>query len=128
MVLILILENFFFFANSIEIILFRVFKSNTSNEMKLPSLKDIYHKKQRENKQLPERNLTSSSPNHPPEVTWSALCGVERSCFPPRLGFSAFPGGLAAHLLSSPCGGRATPSICLFPGADSGPNATHEAK
>ncbi|XP_047683441.1 M-phase phosphoprotein 9 isoform X2 [Prionailurus viverrinus] len=44
-------------------------QSNTSNEMKLPSLKDIYHKKQRENKQLPERNLTSaSSPNHPPEV------------------------------------------------------------
>ncbi|XP_036209763.1 M-phase phosphoprotein 9 isoform X3 [Myotis myotis] len=42
--------------------------ANTSNEMKLPSLKDIYHKKQRENKQLPERNLTSSSPNHPPEV------------------------------------------------------------
>ncbi|XP_032166553.1 M-phase phosphoprotein 9 isoform X4 [Mustela erminea] len=44
-------------------------QSNTSNEMKLPSLKDIYHKKQRENKQLPERNLTSpSNPNHPPEV------------------------------------------------------------
>uniref|UniRef100_A0A7N5P4E5 M-phase phosphoprotein 9 n=1 Tax=Ailuropoda melanoleuca TaxID=9646 RepID=A0A7N5P4E5_AILME len=44
-------------------------QSNTSNEMKLPSLKDIYHKKQRENKQLPERNLTSASnPNHPPEV------------------------------------------------------------
>uniref|UniRef100_G1QL95 M-phase phosphoprotein 9 n=1 Tax=Nomascus leucogenys TaxID=61853 RepID=G1QL95_NOMLE len=43
--------------------------SNTSNEMKLPSLKDIYYKKQRENKQLPERNLTSASnPNHPPEV------------------------------------------------------------
>uniref|UniRef100_A0A2K6FJG0 M-phase phosphoprotein 9 n=1 Tax=Propithecus coquereli TaxID=379532 RepID=A0A2K6FJG0_PROCO len=42
---------------------------NTSNEMKLPSLKDIYHKKQRENKQLPERNFTSASnPNHPPEV------------------------------------------------------------
>uniref|UniRef100_A0A8C9ACE5 M-phase phosphoprotein 9 n=1 Tax=Prolemur simus TaxID=1328070 RepID=A0A8C9ACE5_PROSS len=42
---------------------------NTSNEMMLPSLKDIYHKKQRENKQLPERNLTSASnPNHPPEV------------------------------------------------------------
>ncbi|KAF3820613.1 hypothetical protein GH733_005158, partial [Mirounga leonina] len=40
-----------------------------TNEMKLPSLKDIYHKKQRENKQLPERNLTSTSnPNHPPEV------------------------------------------------------------
>ncbi|XP_023394983.2 M-phase phosphoprotein 9 isoform X2 [Loxodonta africana] len=44
-------------------------QSNTSNEMKLPSLKDIYHKKQRENKQLPERNLTfASTPNHPPEV------------------------------------------------------------
>ncbi|XP_027948250.1 M-phase phosphoprotein 9 isoform X3 [Eumetopias jubatus] len=44
-------------------------QSSTSNEMKLPSLKDIYHKKQRENKQLPERNLTSASnPNHPPEV------------------------------------------------------------
>nr|XP_025123549.1 M-phase phosphoprotein 9 isoform X7 [Bubalus bubalis] len=44
-------------------------QSNTSNEMKPPSLKDIYHKKQRENKQLPERNLTSASnPNHPPEV------------------------------------------------------------
>nr|XP_021525620.1 M-phase phosphoprotein 9 isoform X4 [Aotus nancymaae] len=44
-------------------------QSNTSNEMKLPSLKDIYYKKQRENKQLPERNLTSASnPNHPPEV------------------------------------------------------------
>ncbi|KAG3279141.1 M-phase phosphoprotein 9 [Ictidomys tridecemlineatus] len=44
-------------------------QSNTSNEMKLRSLKDIYHKKQRENKQLPERNLTSASnPNHLPEV------------------------------------------------------------
>ncbi|XP_057602068.1 M-phase phosphoprotein 9 isoform X2 [Hippopotamus amphibius kiboko] len=44
-------------------------QSNSSNEMKLPSLKDIYHKKQRENKLLPERNLPSaSSPNHPPEV------------------------------------------------------------
>ncbi|XP_042636520.1 M-phase phosphoprotein 9 [Orycteropus afer afer] len=44
-------------------------QSNTSNEMKLPSLKDIYHKKQRENQQLPERSLTSASaPNHPPEV------------------------------------------------------------
>ncbi|XP_054551317.1 M-phase phosphoprotein 9-like isoform X3 [Talpa occidentalis] len=42
---------------------------NTGNEMTLPSLKEIYHKKQRENKQFPERNLTSaSSPNHPPEV------------------------------------------------------------
>ncbi|XP_074212526.1 M-phase phosphoprotein 9 isoform X3 [Camelus bactrianus] len=44
-------------------------QSNTSNEMKLPSLKDIYHKKQRENKQLPERNLTSASSSvRPPEV------------------------------------------------------------
>lgn len=86
MVLILISENFFFFANSIEIILFRVFKSNTSNEMKLPSLKDIYHKKQRENKQLPERNLTSSSPNHPPEVTWSHSAGwSEAASAPPGL-------------------------------------------
>ncbi|XP_015422741.1 PREDICTED: M-phase phosphoprotein 9 [Myotis davidii] len=42
--------------------------ANSSNEMKLPSLRDIYHKKQRENKQLPERNLPSSSPSHPPEV------------------------------------------------------------
>lgn len=37
--------------------------------MKLPSLKDIYHKKQRENKRFPERDLTSvSHPDHPPEV------------------------------------------------------------
>ncbi|XP_066870422.1 M-phase phosphoprotein 9 isoform X3 [Kogia breviceps] len=44
-------------------------QSNTSNEMKLPSLKDIYYKKQREIKQLPERNLpAASNPNHPPEV------------------------------------------------------------
>ncbi|XP_036907839.1 M-phase phosphoprotein 9 [Sturnira hondurensis] len=42
---------------------------NTSNEMKPPSLKDIYHRKQREDKQLPERDLTSASnPNRPPEV------------------------------------------------------------
>ncbi|XP_066227189.1 M-phase phosphoprotein 9 isoform X2 [Saccopteryx leptura] len=43
-------------------------QSNTGNEMKLPSLKDIYHKKQRESKQLPERSLPSSDPAHPPEV------------------------------------------------------------
>ncbi|ELW65489.1 M-phase phosphoprotein 9, partial [Tupaia chinensis] len=43
-------------------------QSNSSNGMQLPSLKDIYHKKQREKKQLPERNLTSPNPNHPPEV------------------------------------------------------------
>ncbi|XP_045698595.1 M-phase phosphoprotein 9 isoform X7 [Phyllostomus hastatus] len=42
---------------------------DTSCEMKLPSLKDIYHKKQREDKQLPERDLTSAScPDRPPEV------------------------------------------------------------
>ncbi|KAM5237717.1 M-phase phosphoprotein 9 [Ctenodactylus gundi] len=44
-------------------------QSNTGKEMKLPSLKDIYQKKQRENKQFPEKNLTSASiPHHPPEV------------------------------------------------------------
>lgn len=61
--------------------LFRIFKSNTSNEMKLPSLKDIYHKKQRESKQLPEWSLTSaSSPNHPPEVKlWTMLSDDEGS-------------------------------------------------
>uniref|UniRef100_A0A2K6M0D6 M-phase phosphoprotein 9 n=1 Tax=Rhinopithecus bieti TaxID=61621 RepID=A0A2K6M0D6_RHIBE len=53
-------------------------QSNTSNEMKLPSLKDIYYKKQRENKQLPERNLTSASnPNHPPEVKLSTFCDLK---------------------------------------------------
>ncbi|XP_067395755.1 M-phase phosphoprotein 9 isoform X2 [Emydura macquarii macquarii] len=43
-------------------------QSSSGDEMK-PSLKDIYHKKQRENKQLPEWNLISpSQPSHPPEV------------------------------------------------------------
>ncbi|KAG8514975.1 M-phase phosphoprotein 9 [Galemys pyrenaicus] len=42
---------------------------NSGNEMTLPSLKEIYHKKQRENERLPERNLpAASSPGHPPEV------------------------------------------------------------
>ncbi|KAF6082128.1 M-phase phosphoprotein 9 [Phyllostomus discolor] len=42
---------------------------DTGREMKLPSLKDIYHKKQREDKQLPERDLASAScPDRPPEV------------------------------------------------------------
>ncbi|XP_016058691.1 PREDICTED: M-phase phosphoprotein 9 isoform X2 [Miniopterus natalensis] len=44
-------------------------QSNTSSEMRLPSLKDIYHKKQRETKQLPERDLAPAcSLEHPPEV------------------------------------------------------------
>ncbi|KAF6082131.1 M-phase phosphoprotein 9 [Phyllostomus discolor] len=44
-------------------------KFDTGREMKLPSLKDIYHKKQREDKQLPERDLASAScPDRPPEV------------------------------------------------------------
>ncbi|XP_074868995.1 M-phase phosphoprotein 9 isoform X2 [Carettochelys insculpta] len=43
-------------------------QSSSGDEMK-PSLKDIYHKKQRESKQLPEWNLISPShPTHPPEV------------------------------------------------------------
>ncbi|XP_044846140.1 M-phase phosphoprotein 9 isoform X2 [Mauremys mutica] len=43
-------------------------QSSSGDEMK-PSLKDIYHKKQRESKQLPEWNLISpAQPSHPPEV------------------------------------------------------------
>uniref|UniRef100_A0A8C8RDF6 M-phase phosphoprotein 9 n=1 Tax=Pelusios castaneus TaxID=367368 RepID=A0A8C8RDF6_9SAUR len=43
-------------------------QSSSGDEMK-PSLKDIYHKKQRENKQLPEWNLIApSQSSHPPEV------------------------------------------------------------
>ncbi|XP_075754669.1 M-phase phosphoprotein 9 isoform X2 [Pelodiscus sinensis] len=43
-------------------------QSSSGDEMK-PSLKDIYHKKQREGKQLSEWNLISpSQPTHPPEV------------------------------------------------------------
>ncbi|XP_051828633.1 M-phase phosphoprotein 9 isoform X2 [Antechinus flavipes] len=42
---------------------------NSANEMKLPSLKDIYHTNQRKNKQLSEWTLaTTSNPSHPPEV------------------------------------------------------------
>ncbi|XP_072456734.1 M-phase phosphoprotein 9 isoform X2 [Notamacropus eugenii] len=42
---------------------------NSTNEMKLPSLKDIYHTNQRKNKQLCEWTLASTSnPTHPPEV------------------------------------------------------------
>ncbi|XP_073169112.1 M-phase phosphoprotein 9 isoform X3 [Lepidochelys kempii] len=43
-------------------------QSSSGDEMK-PSLKDIYHKKQRESKQPPEWNLISpAQPSHPPEV------------------------------------------------------------
>uniref|UniRef100_A0A663MG36 M-phase phosphoprotein 9 n=1 Tax=Athene cunicularia TaxID=194338 RepID=A0A663MG36_ATHCN len=41
----------------------------SADEMKLSSLKDIYHKRQRENKQLPDQNfMPSSQPSHPPEI------------------------------------------------------------
>ncbi|XP_036597422.1 M-phase phosphoprotein 9 [Trichosurus vulpecula] len=40
---------------------------NSANEMKLPSLKDIYHTNQRKNKQLSEWT-SPSNPSHPPEV------------------------------------------------------------
>ncbi|KAM7050408.1 M-phase phosphoprotein 9 isoform 2-T3 [Molossus nigricans] len=44
-------------------------QSDAGNEAKLPSLKDIYHRRHRESKQSPERSLpAASSPNHPPEV------------------------------------------------------------
>ncbi|XP_068268435.1 M-phase phosphoprotein 9 isoform X2 [Nyctibius grandis] len=39
------------------------------DETKLSSLKDIYHKRQRENKQLPDQNfIPSSQSSHPPEI------------------------------------------------------------
>ncbi|KAM6341096.1 M-phase phosphoprotein 9 isoform 3-T5 [Alca torda] len=42
---------------------------STADEMKLSSLKDIYHKRQRENKQLPDQNfMPSSQSSHPPEI------------------------------------------------------------
>ncbi|NXS52191.1 MPP9 phase, partial [Brachypteracias leptosomus] len=41
----------------------------SADETKLSSLKDIYHKRQRENKQLPDQNfMPSSQSSHPPEV------------------------------------------------------------
>ncbi|KAM6404129.1 M-phase phosphoprotein 9 [Rhynochetos jubatus] len=41
----------------------------SADETKLSSLKDIYHKRQRENKQLPDPNFMPSSPSsHPPEI------------------------------------------------------------
>ncbi|XP_050174137.1 M-phase phosphoprotein 9 isoform X1 [Myiozetetes cayanensis] len=40
-----------------------------AEERKLSSLKDIYHKRQRENKQMPDQNvLPSSQSSHPPEI------------------------------------------------------------
>ncbi|XP_054074965.1 M-phase phosphoprotein 9 isoform X4 [Rissa tridactyla] len=42
---------------------------STADEMKPSSLKDIYHKRQRENKQLPDQNfMPSSQSSHPPEI------------------------------------------------------------
>ncbi|XP_009983735.1 PREDICTED: M-phase phosphoprotein 9 [Tauraco erythrolophus] len=42
---------------------------SSADETKLSSLKDIYHKRQRENKQLPDRNfMPSSRSSHPPEI------------------------------------------------------------
>ncbi|XP_019504430.1 PREDICTED: M-phase phosphoprotein 9 [Hipposideros armiger] len=79
-------------------------QSNTSNEMKLPSLKDIYHKKQRENKQLPERNLTSaSSPNHPPEVlTLDPTLHMKPSQQTPGMAPQAFLSALDDRIAFSP--------------------------
>uniref|UniRef100_A0A8C3PXJ2 M-phase phosphoprotein 9 n=1 Tax=Chrysolophus pictus TaxID=9089 RepID=A0A8C3PXJ2_CHRPC len=42
---------------------------SSADEMKPSSLKDIYHKRQRENNQLPETNfMPSSQTSHPPEI------------------------------------------------------------
>ncbi|KFR08307.1 M-phase phosphoprotein 9, partial [Opisthocomus hoazin] len=44
-------------------------KLSAADEMKLSSLKDIYHKRQRENKQLPDQSfMPSSQSSHPPEI------------------------------------------------------------
>ncbi|NWU65678.1 MPP9 phase, partial [Pterocles burchelli] len=44
-------------------------KLSSGDEMKLSSLKDIYHKRQRENKQLPDHSfMPSSQSSHPPEI------------------------------------------------------------
>ncbi|NXW31064.1 MPP9 phase, partial [Phaetusa simplex] len=44
-------------------------KLSTADETKLSSLKDIYHRRQRENKQLPDQNfMPSSQSSHPPEI------------------------------------------------------------
>ncbi|XP_059719174.1 M-phase phosphoprotein 9 isoform X1 [Haemorhous mexicanus] len=42
---------------------------SSADERKLSSLKDIYHKRQRENKQMPDQSfMPSSQPSHPPEI------------------------------------------------------------
>nr|XP_054501425.1 M-phase phosphoprotein 9 isoform X5 [Agelaius phoeniceus] len=47
---------------------------SSADERKLSSLKDIYHKRQRENQQLPDQSFTpSSQPSHPPECADSTL-------------------------------------------------------
>ncbi|KFZ47396.1 M-phase phosphoprotein 9 [Antrostomus carolinensis] len=44
-------------------------KLSSADETKLSSLKDIYHKRQRENKQLSDQNfMPSSQSSHPPEI------------------------------------------------------------
>ncbi|XP_066465810.1 M-phase phosphoprotein 9 isoform X2 [Tiliqua scincoides] len=43
-------------------------QSSSGDEMKPASLKDIYHKKQRENRQLLDWNLSPSQSTHPPEI------------------------------------------------------------
>ncbi|XP_016157849.1 PREDICTED: M-phase phosphoprotein 9 isoform X2 [Ficedula albicollis] len=41
----------------------------SADERKLSSLKDIYHKRQRENKQMPDQSfMPPSQPSHPPEI------------------------------------------------------------
>ncbi|XP_041266000.1 M-phase phosphoprotein 9 isoform X1 [Onychostruthus taczanowskii] len=42
---------------------------SSADEGKLSSLKEIYHKRQRENKQMPDQSfMPSSQPSHPPEI------------------------------------------------------------
>ncbi|KFP56478.1 M-phase phosphoprotein 9 [Cathartes aura] len=44
-------------------------KLSSADDTKLSSLKDIYHKRQRDNKQLPDQNfMPSSQSSHPPEI------------------------------------------------------------
>ncbi|XP_074061548.1 LOW QUALITY PROTEIN: M-phase phosphoprotein 9 [Macrotis lagotis] len=60
------LEKSFLNINSMKVL---PNQPNSTNEMKPPSLKDIYHTNQRKNKQLTEWTLASTSnPSHPPEV------------------------------------------------------------
>ncbi|XP_015499600.1 M-phase phosphoprotein 9 isoform X5 [Parus major] len=46
----------------------------SADERKLSSLKDMYHKRQRENKQMPDQSfMPSSQPSHPPECADNSL-------------------------------------------------------